>query len=455
MPNLRGLGHVTAALVGALLLLPAAGAEGAHVECGEVITQDTTLDADLLNCPGDGIVIGADGVILDLNGHTIDGDGDPRGSSACDTGVVNGRADDCSESAGHDRVTVRNGVIRQFAYGVQVFVADATQLLRLTVSESSGVGVSLLRLSNALIEGNQVLDGHGTLTIGIVLDEATGPNTIRRNVAARNQYGIYVTGRGQRILVEDNFSFGNHDGLRASGVSNFIFRRNRVFANAEGMDISDGVTDNVIERNRVWDNHGTGLWMGEGAHRNIVKDNVVLANAVDIPASSAGLVAGILLWEGHDNVFTHNRVIGNGGRAGLALTDNTRDNVVEANEVAHNTGDGILLSGLLEGVHLVVGNRAARNGGDGIGVRDDPFYPDEFLGHVDVQNNHADRNGDDGIDVELPTTTLTGNWAKGNLDLGIEAVAGVIDGGRNRAFANGNPAQCVGVTCTTRGKPPR
>jgi hypothetical protein len=34
-----------------------------------------------------------------------------------------------------------------------------------------------------------------------------------------------------------------------------------------------------------------------------------------------------------------------------------------------------------------------------------------------------------------------------NGDLGIEAVLGVIDGGGNRAHANGNPLQCVGVIC--------
>jgi hypothetical protein len=31
--------------------------------------------------------------------------------------------------------------------------------------------------------------------------------------------------------------------------------------------------------------------------------------------------------------------------------------------------------------------------------------------------------------------------------LGIEAVAGVIDGGGNRAFGNGDPRQCLIVVC--------
>ena len=41
-----------------LALLPSS-AIATHVSCGDVITQDTTLDSDLVNCPGDGVVIGA------------------------------------------------------------------------------------------------------------------------------------------------------------------------------------------------------------------------------------------------------------------------------------------------------------------------------------------------------------------------------------------------------------
>jgi hypothetical protein len=42
---------------------------------------------------------------------------------------------------------------------------------------------------------------------------------------------------------------------------------------------------------------------------------------------------------------------------------------------------------------------------------------------------------------------LTSNTANDNVDFGIEAVPGVIDGGGNRAFGNGNPLQCLNVVC--------
>src|SRR5436309_5420776 len=59
-----------AATVVALVSIGTEPALAAHVQCGDVITADTTLDGDL-HCPADGLVIGADDLTLDLGGHLI------------------------------------------------------------------------------------------------------------------------------------------------------------------------------------------------------------------------------------------------------------------------------------------------------------------------------------------------------------------------------------------------
>src|SRR5436190_19773212 len=82
-------------------------AHAANVGCGDTITTDTTLHKDLINCPNNGILIGADNVTLDLNGHLVDGDGAP--AAGC------GPQDDCDlglASIGHDGVTVMHGSVR-------------------------------------------------------------------------------------------------------------------------------------------------------------------------------------------------------------------------------------------------------------------------------------------------------------------------------------------------------
>src|SRR3954447_25903757 len=78
--------------------------------CGAVITVDTKLAADLTGCPGDGIVIGADGITLDLNGHEIDGDA-AAGTTGPDVGI---------RSVGLDGVTIENGTVQGIDFGVLV-----------------------------------------------------------------------------------------------------------------------------------------------------------------------------------------------------------------------------------------------------------------------------------------------------------------------------------------------
>ena len=84
MPRLIGPGLLTLLTV-VTLLVSGSQALANHVRCGDVITQDTTLDSDLIDCPGDGIVIGASDITLDLGGHTVDGDG-----VGCGGGIANG-----------------------------------------------------------------------------------------------------------------------------------------------------------------------------------------------------------------------------------------------------------------------------------------------------------------------------------------------------------------------------
>ena len=90
-----------AIVLGALALgLAPASAAARHVECGDRITRDVRLDADLVNCPRNGLTVAADGITIDLGGHVVDGSG--RG-----IGISNGFWGD-----GHRDVTIRNGKVR-------------------------------------------------------------------------------------------------------------------------------------------------------------------------------------------------------------------------------------------------------------------------------------------------------------------------------------------------------
>src|SRR3954452_9354166 len=129
------------AAAGAPLLSAPAAASAAPLRCGQTITRDTRLTADLVNCPATGITIDANHVTLDLNGHTIDGAGR-------DTGVV--------IAAGRRGVRVSGGTIREFLDGLHVFEGGAHTLLRdLTATQNADFGILVEDPKDTVIADNR------------------------------------------------------------------------------------------------------------------------------------------------------------------------------------------------------------------------------------------------------------------------------------------------------------
>ncbi|HEV2950733.1 MAG TPA: right-handed parallel beta-helix repeat-containing protein, partial [Actinomycetota bacterium] len=75
-----------------------------NVFCGQVLTRSTKLTNDLSDCLYDGIIVGASGITIDLNGHIVDGKG-------LGAGIRND---------GFDNVTIRGGTIFEYDYGVML-----------------------------------------------------------------------------------------------------------------------------------------------------------------------------------------------------------------------------------------------------------------------------------------------------------------------------------------------
>ena len=323
---------VTAVLACALFATPAAAS---HVNCGDVLTQDTTLDSDLV-CPADALKIGADGVTLDLAGHTITGPGTSSGAVAVD------------DILGFDGLTVTDGVIRGFSTAVRAHDSTGGELSHLDFE----VSLSLRNSEGYTIHSNTSLQG---VVLGVQLS------------ASR---------------------------------------------------ISDNTFDN-------------------GLIQIIVGDDLVIdRNAISTPG-----IGGIVLATVSETTVTRNVIRAPGTAAGIELNSSTSSTTLERNVITGGSS-GIRMASVR--IITVVRNDISGAAGDGILATN----TDASL----FERNDAHGNGDDGIDIDSvgPFTgpnTVTRNTANFNGDLGIEAVSGTIDGGGNKAKGNGNPAQCVGVTC--------
>jgi parallel beta-helix repeat protein len=358
-------------------------ASAGHVSCGDTITTDTTLDSDLLDCPSNGIVIGADDITLDLNGHTVSGDGKPFKACPerefCDVGVLND---------GLDGVTVRNGSVEQFESGVLIGRAHENRVLDISSSRHTFFGFVVFSSAQILVR-----DSSGS-----------------RNIAP--------DGDGMGL-------FESHD-VR---IVNNEFRRNP----GPGIHVQAS-NQNLIKGNLI-SHSSPGILLGgerkaDRADRNQVRGNRFVGNA-----------AGVLLGRGNRNVIARNRLSRDGD--GIAI-ENARGNLVARNVILDARKNGIYL-GLNEppigrGDNVVRRNVVSRSGKDGFVVRSKDR-------HSLLKGNLARRSGDDGFDIKSSSAKLAGNRGVRNDDLGIEAVEGVGDGGGNRANGNGDPRQCVNVRC--------
>jgi parallel beta-helix repeat protein len=363
----RTLGALLAAAAFSLALtLGTQAAKAVQVSCGETITADTTLDSDLVDCPNNGIVIGADRITLDLNGHTVDGNGKlikkcPK-NEPCDLGLVND---------GHDGVTVRNGSVREFATGVFVGRARQNRVLGIASSRNDFFGIVLAESARSLVRDSSgsnspAPDGDG-LGLFASHDIRILNNSFRRNA----QLGIHVVDSHDN-LINGNLFFRNADfGILMEGDRNQV-RGNRCVRNGTCVIVAPG-NRNVIARNRLSrDGSGIGIEKGRG---NLVTGNVI------VRARRQGIYLGL-----------NEPAIGGVGT------------VVRGNVVRGSGADAFTVREA-DDRSLLRGNVARGAGDDGFDIENTSTR---------VTRNRAVRNADLGIEAVFGVIDGGGNKARGN-----------------------------------------
>ena len=215
--------------IGAIALTavsPEAGAGGGTpiTSCGQTVTTNAFLTKDLY-CPGShGVIVGADGITIDLKGFTLRGDrkGGMYGIDDVD---------------GFDEVTIRNGAVRNFDVGVWMDAgADGTGVSSLIASGNLGRGIWIVgdsaRIESSTASGNggngirivgassetrsSTASGNGNIGISIVLGDSA---KIQSSTASGNaSYGIAVFGGS--VTIQSSTASGNgDDGIHVEGNS--------------------------------------------------------------------------------------------------------------------------------------------------------------------------------------------------------------------------------------------
>ena len=247
--------------------MPAPGALANHVRCGATITADTTLDSDLTDCPSDAIVIGADNITLNLNGHTVDGE------------LAHGSGSGI-ENPGFDGVTIENGTLQEFhAPAVLLTDAAANHVRALTVGNTIDTPIantidSAIEVRgdspNTLIEDNRL----SSLTTALEV-EASNVRVERNAVTGRGSGGgaggaLVVGGSDNRIeannvLLAEQFAGGepSRGALVVFGTRNQIVGNTVSDSQMEGIVVIFTATDTLV-RGNLAERNGQGFDFGNG-----------------------------------------------------------------------------------------------------------------------------------------------------------------------------------------------
>lgn len=348
-----------AATAGALasmgLATPAHAA--ANLACGQTITSSVTLSADIGPCPGDGLIVAANGIALNLGGHTVRGVGN---RSADQVGV---RLENVSGA------TVANGTVMAFNAGV-------------TLENSTGSTVANIRALNNTSTG---ATNHGD---GIIADGSSNNQIIGNEVAGNGPLSgvTMVDGSDNNVVKGNNI----HDNTLVRAEPSQVAPDQE----DHGVRFDTGSSGNIIDSNKIIGNGGSGVQAPGFEHVNLViKNNLIQGNGqfgIVSPGQNYTLSGNTVA----NNGFDQFRVPGAGAGAfdGILLFGNFGGGpgVVDTNLVRGNARDGISL--IFPGftfngnytpplVYQIRGNTAVNNVRNGIHM-DCDFVANAFPQHV-------------------------------------------------------------------------
>jgi parallel beta-helix repeat protein len=264
--------------------------------CGYTITASRTFSsadfAGVKTCPADALIIGANGITVDVNGKTI------RGSKGA--GTVGLRIE------GHTGVTVTDGRFEAFETGVRIangstdVTIDGIEAYRnagngiLIESDGNEViaspgrhnGINGMRITGnnntVRLSNNEYNGNHGFLVEGI------GNQLISNWASENNDHGIVVAATGDGTLVQTNrITKLNRHGIFVDGASNVRLEGN--FATKQrnfGINIVNGI-DAVLINNKVTESSGisvTGSGDANDSQNNVSNRGVCIIYGVsDVP----------------------------------------------------------------------------------------------------------------------------------------------------------------------------
>lgn len=244
---LRRPSAVAAVAVAVSSLGVALPASADDLSCGQVVTTSTVLTHDLVCGPGDGLIVGADDVVLNLGGHSITGAGAYGAGAGAGVRIT-----------GRSGVTVTNGEIGHFAAAVELQQSWGATISEV-VAHHGDRGINVGTGGRHLLEKN-VLHDNGR---DAVLLHGTVDTVVSKNVLDRNVFGIGVANGARDTVVDKNVvNASRYWAIALYGweVTGTVLTKNVVSRSAvDGIAVEAGSSATVLTKNEAYANGDDGI----------------------------------------------------------------------------------------------------------------------------------------------------------------------------------------------------
>lgn len=394
-------GGMVGGLLGGALTPATAATVTITPSCGDVIGDATTpagtsfkLGASVTGCTEWGLIIGADNVTLDLNGHTVSGTAEVLdGTTALECDVTSGPGDEAGILVGGFRDPTGE-VVKAPKVGVKITGSAAGGTRGQVKYFDAGIAVeggSLHIIERVIVSDNigsrKLASDYGD---GILINNASVVDVLDNEVSGNGPYsGISTIGTASQTVVIKGNTVSNNN----IQTHNYIANPNVCYDQDRGIGVEQNTVANIVAENTVTGNGLDGIDIFPNSLRNVVRDNVVKNNGRH---SLSGLRQG-------DGI----RLFGGTYRG----VGGTRDNPTAS-----------LSADTTEGQSSIFGNTACDNGGHGIAVfsNDNRIYENTARSNggaaqATVGNCGTSTTGDAYFDLYDDTLNVTVNANGGSL----------------------------------------
>jgi parallel beta-helix repeat protein len=262
--------------------------------CGQVVTQDVTLTSDL-NCDsGDGLIVGASGITINLNGYSITGpNGGGGGEAVNPTSANSGNSDGGEEAAvnptsansengngGQEEAAANSENENENENGGQEEAAAAAAepevtpvSTRQTADYDGSSGILVANADNVAISGLGEISGFSR---GVTFLGSSG-GALTDIQLANNDIGAVVAS-SEGTEISRNTITNNGIAVVSDASNGGVTAFNQIVANLEQGILLLGSSDSVVAANNMYGNGASGIYLDPMSQRNHLDYNTVFGH---------------------------------------------------------------------------------------------------------------------------------------------------------------------------------